>query len=75
MWVPVLWIFDKLREVGVFFYLIYSLAKSHFNGLGWSGAGMTVHSVPKPGLSEEIPRVVLDIPETDRGLFVCNFMC
>ena len=31
-WVLVLWNFDKLREVGVFFYLIYSLAKSHFNG-------------------------------------------
>ena len=31
-WVPVLWSFDKLREVGVFSYLIYSLAKSHFNG-------------------------------------------
>ena len=31
-WVPVLWSFDKLQEIGVFFYLIYSLAKSHFNG-------------------------------------------
>ena len=31
-WVPVLWSFDKLWEVGVFSYLIYSLAKSHFNG-------------------------------------------
>ena len=31
-WVPVLWSFDKLREVGVFSYLIYSLAKSHFDG-------------------------------------------
>ena len=31
---------------------------------------MAVHSVPKKlGLSEEIPRVVLDIPETDRGLY------
>ena len=36
---------------------------------------MAVHSVPKLGLSEEIPRVVLDSPETDRGLFVCDFMC
>ena len=27
------------------------------------------------GLSEEIPRVVLGSPETDRGLFVCDFMC
>ena len=31
-WVPVLWSFDKLREVGVFSYLFYSLAKRHFNG-------------------------------------------
>ena len=31
-WIPVLWSFDKLREVGVFSYLFYSLAKSHFNG-------------------------------------------
>ena len=31
-WVPVLRSFDKLREVGVFSYLSYSLAKSHFNG-------------------------------------------
>ena len=31
-WVPVLWSFYKLREVGVFSYLFYSLAKSHFNG-------------------------------------------
>ena len=31
-WVPVLWSFDKLWEVGVFSYLFYSLAKSHLNG-------------------------------------------
>ena len=31
-WVPILWSFKKLREVGVFSYLFYSLAKSHFNG-------------------------------------------
>ena len=30
-WVPVLWSFDKLWEVGVFSYLLYSLAKSHLN--------------------------------------------
>ena len=42
-WVPVLWSFEKLREVGVFSYLIYYLAKSHFNGLGCSGTGMAVH--------------------------------
>ena len=38
VWVPVLWSFNKLREVGVFSYLIYSLAKSHFNGYGCSKA-------------------------------------
>ena len=33
-WIPVLWSFKKLREVGVFSNLFYSLAKSHFNGWG-----------------------------------------
>ena len=36
---------------------------------------MAVHSVPKLGLIGEIPRVVLDSPESDRGLFVCGFVC
>ena len=31
---------------------------------------MVVHSVPKLRLSGEIPKVVLDNPETDRGLHV-----
>ena len=31
-WVPVLGSFEKLRKVGVFSYLFYSLAKGHFNG-------------------------------------------
>ena len=48
-WVPVLWNFDKLREVGVFSYLIYSLAKSHFNGWGYPLAWMAMFSVPKIG--------------------------
>ena len=47
VWVPVLWSFDKLREVGVFSYLFYSLAKSHFNGWGCLEAWMVVFSVPK----------------------------
>ena len=34
------------------------------------GAEMVVHSVPKLGQSEEIPIVVLDGLETDRGLYV-----
>ena len=33
-WVPILWSFEKLWEVGVFSYLIYSLAKIHFKWLG-----------------------------------------
>ena len=32
VWVPKVWSFDKLREVGFFSYLFYSLAKSHLNG-------------------------------------------
>ena len=35
---------------------------------------MVIHSVPKFGLGGEIPRVILDSPETDRGL-LCGFMC
>ena len=37
---------------------------------------MTVFSVQKRfGLSEEIPRVFLDSPETDRGLYVLLGCC
>ena len=32
--VPVWWSFNKLQEVGVFSYLFYFLAKSHFYGWG-----------------------------------------
>ena len=46
-WVLVLWSFDKLREVRVFSYLFYSLAKSHFNGWGCLEAWMVVFLVPK----------------------------
>ena len=38
---------------------------------------MAVHSIPKFGLSGEIPRVVLDSPETDHGLYellVCRYV-
>ena len=48
-WVPILWSFDKLREVGVFFYLLYSLAKSHLNGWGYLKVWMAMFSVPKIG--------------------------
>ena len=73
-WVPVLWSFDKLREVGVFSYLIYSLAKSRFNGWGYLEAWMAVFSVPKFELSEEIPSVVMDSFETV-GLTVHVTLC
>ena len=39
--------FDKLRKVGVFSYLFYSLAKGHFNGWGFVKVWMAVVSVPK----------------------------
>ena len=48
-WVLVLWSFKKLWEVGIFSYLIYSLAKSHFNGWGYLEAWMAVFSIPKIG--------------------------
>ena len=38
--------FRQLQEVGVFSYLVYSLAKSHFNECGFVEAWMTVFSVP-----------------------------
>ena len=46
-WVPKVWSFDKLQEVGVFSYLIYSLTWNHFNGWGYLEVGMAVFSVPK----------------------------
>ena len=39
--------FRKLQEVGVFSYLVYSLAKSHFNGWRFVEAWMAVFSVSK----------------------------
>ena len=39
--------FRKLREVGIFFYLVYSLAKSHFNGWGFVEPWMAVFLVKK----------------------------
>ena len=37
-WVPVLLCFDKLQEVGVFFYLVYFRLKSHLKWFGWCEA-------------------------------------
>ena len=39
--------FRQLQEVGIFSYLVYSLAKSHFNGWGFVKAWMAVFSVSK----------------------------
>ena len=39
--------FRKLQEVGIFFYLCYSLAKSHVNGLGCSKPWISRVSGPK----------------------------
>ena len=39
---------QQLQEVGIFSYLVYSLAKSHFNGWEFVEAWMAVFSVSKP---------------------------
>ena len=39
MWVPEVWSFDKLREVGVFSYLDILYLKGHENGFGCCEAG------------------------------------
>ena len=39
--------FGQLQEVGIFSYLVYSLAKSHFNGCGFVEAWMAMLSVSK----------------------------
>ena len=39
--------FRQLQEVGIFSYLVYSLAKINFNGWGFVEAWMTVLSFSK----------------------------
>ena len=39
--------FRQLQEIGIISYLVYSLAKSHFNGWGFVEAWMVVLSVLK----------------------------
>ena len=51
--------FRQLQEVGVFFYLIYSLTKSHFNGWDILRPGWPCFQFQRLGLSDEIPRVVV----------------
>ena len=51
--------FRQLQYVGMFSYLVYSLAKSHFNGWGFVGAWMAVFSVSKSlNRVEKIPIVL-----------------
>ena len=50
--------FRQIQEVGIFSYLVYSLAKSHFNGWGFVEAWMAVFSVSKSlNIVEKIPIV------------------
>ena len=52
-WVPVLWSFNKLREVEVFFYLDILCLKSHENGFGCCEAGNGHEfSVPQSGIDD-----------------------
>ena len=57
--------FRQLQEVGVFSYLIYSLAKSHFNGWRFVKAWMAVFSVSKYlDQVKKIPSVAVNSVET-----------
>ena len=57
--------FRQLQEVEVFSYLIYSLAKSHFNGWGFVEVWIAVFSVPKYlDRVKKIPSVVVNSVET-----------
>ena len=57
--------FQQLQEVGVFSYLVYSLAKSHFNGWGSVKAWIAVFSVSKYlERVKKIPRVAVNSAET-----------
>ena len=50
--------FQQLQEVKIFSYLVYSLAKSHFNGMEFVKAWMAVFSVSKSlNRVEKIPIV------------------
>ena len=64
--------FRQFREVLVFSYLFYSLAKGHFNGWGFVKAWMAVVSVPK-----DFDRVKKPLERfwTIHGLFVRLVRC
>ena len=62
--------FRQLQEVGVFSYLVYSLAKSHFNGWGFVEAWMAVFSVSKYlNLVKKIPIMAVNSAEPRVLLF------
>ena len=46
-WVLIFLEFRQLQEVGIFSYMVYSLAMSHFYGWGFVEAWMAVFSVSK----------------------------
>ena len=63
--------FRQLQEVGVFSYLVYSLAKSHFNGWGFVETWMAVFSVSKYlNQLKKIPSVVVNSTEPRVLLFM-----
>ena len=62
--------FRQLQEVGVFSNLVYSLAKSHFNGWGFVEIWMAVFSVSKYlNRVKKIPSVVVNSAEPRVLLF------
>ena len=63
--------FRQLQEVGVFSYLVYSLANSHFNGWGFVEAWMTVFLVSKYlNRVKKIPSVAVNSVEPRVLLFM-----
>ena len=57
--------FRQLQEVGIFSYLIYSLAKSHFNGWEFDKVWMAVFSASKYfDRVKKIPSVAVNSIET-----------
>ena len=78
-WIPVLWSFDKLREVGVFSYLVSSCLKSleyglfcsceAENGRALRFQGSGIGGLMR-GLSLDSPRLVVGLPCVVRNLLV-----
>ena len=62
--------FRQLQEVGVFSYLVYCLAKRHFNGCGFVETWMAVFSVSKYlNRVKKIPIVAINSAELRVLLF------